>query len=55
MEEEAREILRVAVASPEQGEQNLAELIRNRFAGLGGIELPDLRREFMREPPKFEE
>ncbi|MGD0696122.1 MAG: plasmid stabilization protein [Terriglobia bacterium] len=53
MEEEAREILRTAVTTELHGEPNLAESIRRRFAPFGGVELPDLPREPMREPPKF--
>lgn len=53
MEEEAREILRMAVTTELHGEPNLAESIRRRFAPFGGVELPDLLREPMREPPKF--
>ncbi|HKD01229.1 MAG TPA: hypothetical protein VKB77_02330 [Terriglobales bacterium] len=54
MEEEAREILRSAlVSSPPGG--NLAEMIRRRFAPLGGVNLELPRRDPVREPPRFEE
>lgn len=33
---------------------NLAEAIKQRFAPLGGFELPEIIREPMREPPSFE-
>jgi plasmid stability protein len=53
MEEEAREILRAALAERRTGEGNLAGSIRRRFAAAGGVELADLPREPMRRPPKF--
>jgi plasmid stability protein len=54
MEEEAREILTVALARQGLTESNLGESIRRRFAALGGVELADLPREPMREPPSFD-
>jgi antitoxin FitA len=53
MEEEAREILKVALTADGVGPSNLAESIRRRFAALGGVDLPDLPREPMRQPPQF--
>jgi antitoxin FitA len=53
MEEEVREILRMAVSDDRSGEGNLAESIRRRFAAVGGVDLPVLRREPLRRPPKF--
>ena len=53
MEEEAREILRVALTGKDSTERNLAESIRRRFATIGGVEFADLPREPMRQPPKF--
>lgn len=53
MEEEAREILKAALASERAGQRNLAKSIRGRFAVLGGIELPELSRESMQRPPQF--
>jgi len=53
MEEEAREILRVALAGTSAAPRNLAEAIRKRFAPLGGIDLPDLPRDAMRQPPEL--
>lgn len=51
MEEEAREILRAALsAEPQQGRHNLAERIRSRIAGVGGVELDIPAREPIREP-----
>jgi plasmid stability protein len=53
MEEEAREILRAAVAGKGESKTNLAESIRRRFAAVGGVELSETPREAMREPPRF--
>ncbi len=53
MEEEARAILKLTLASGSQAERNLAQSIRRRFAALGGVELPELAREPMRRPPKI--
>jgi hypothetical protein len=54
MEEEAREILTVALAGKAVTGTNLGESIRQRFAALGGVEPADLPREPMREPPSFD-
>ena len=53
MEEEAREILKAALSNETSSHRNLAESIRARFAGLGGVELPEVPREPMRRPPKL--
>ena len=53
MEEEARVILREAVASG-AGPDNLASAIRARFAPFGGVELELPPRELARAPPKFD-
>lgn len=55
MEEEVREILRSSLADEGRRPANLAEAIRNRFAPLGGVDLPLPPREPMREPPRFDE
>ena len=52
MEEEARTLLRAALSEDIVGEGNLADAIRARFRGLGGVELRLPAREPMREPPK---
>ncbi len=54
MEEEARQILRAALAEAPQAPANLAERVRARFAGLGDIELPIAEREPLRAPPSFD-
>lgn len=56
MEQEAREILRAAVAEspkPQTG-RSLAEEIRELFAPLGGVELEPYPRKTIRDPPKFD-
>jgi plasmid stability protein len=55
MEEEAREILQAAVSAPEQSGKGLYESIRALFEPLGGVDLPEIPRGPMREPPKFDE
>ena len=54
MEEEAREILRAALSVQDPPGYNLATRIHRRFAEIGGMELPTIEREPMREPPGFE-
>ena len=53
MEEEARHILREALAGDHAAEGNLAEAIRRRFARFGGVELDLPKRERIRKPPTF--
>jgi antitoxin FitA len=55
MEEEARTILRAALAGPADAQKNLFDRIHGRFAALGGAELAIPPREAGREPPSFEE
>lgn len=52
MEEEARTLLRTALAVDTTARGSLAEAIRARFRRLGGVELRLPAREPMREPPK---
>ena len=54
MEEEARQILRVALSPNSRNPVNLARAIRARFAPLGGVDLDLPPREPMREPPRFD-
>ena len=51
MENEARDILRVALSSESHTSRDLVESIRCRFTAVGGIELDLPPRELMREPP----
>ena len=53
MEEEARQILKAALATKMKSQPNLAESIRARFGPLGGVKVPKLPRKPMREPPDF--
>ena len=55
MEEEAREILRSAVAASSGTNVDLAEAIRRRFSAFGGIELRLPARDRMRPAPDFAE
>ena len=52
MEDEARNILRAALAESGNSPSNIAAAIRRRFQPLGGVELRLPAREPMREPPK---
>jgi plasmid stability protein len=53
MEEEARNILRAALAEETTTSLNLAEAIRRRFRPSGGVKLRLPNRQPMREPPKL--
>jgi plasmid stability protein len=50
MEDEARHILRAALAKASPRESGLVERIRERFAPLGDVQLPIATREPVREP-----
>ncbi len=50
MEQEAREILKSALAQTSKKKSNLAERIREIFGPLGGVELERLPRELMPDP-----
>ena len=52
MEDEAREILRTALATAGDASPDLATSICRRFAVIGGVELDIPPREPMREPPE---
>ncbi|NBC66635.1 MAG: Arc family DNA-binding protein [Bacteroidetes bacterium] len=55
MEEEVRSILKETFAKEPGQPENLAERIHKRFAAFGGVNLPDIEREPIREPINFEE
>ena len=55
VEDEARDILVAALRGGTGRAGGLAVSIQARFAALGGVEMPDVPREAMREPPTFEE
>ena len=50
MEQEAREILKGALAQKSKKRANLADRIRDIFSPLGGVELERLPREAIRDP-----
>lgn len=54
MEEEARQILRAELADGGKRPPNLIDAVRRRIEPLGGVELPEIPREPMRDPPNFE-
>lgn len=53
MEEEARIILNSALSKEADQSKDLASAIRKRFKPLGGVNLPELPREPIREPLDF--
>lgn len=55
MEEEVRAILREAISSPPAPGIHIVDAIRRRMAAVGGVDLGEIVREPMREPPDFEE
>jgi antitoxin FitA len=54
MEAELRSILRDALREEHDGEPNLAQAIRRRFAPLGGVELEIHPPVPVGEPPSFD-
>ncbi len=54
MEQEAREILRSALAVEAAPTRNLGTAIRERFVPYGGVDLDIPPRDPMREPPRFD-
>jgi len=50
MEDEARDILRAALSAGADRTPHLVNRIRSRVARVGGIDLPDVPREPMRDP-----
>ncbi len=55
MEDEARDILRLALGGKPEARGGLAASIRARFAAMGGVEMPAVERDAMRVPPSFGE
>jgi plasmid stability protein len=55
VEDEVRDILRVALAAGENDHRSLVEAIRARFAPLGGVELHIPPREAIRTVPELDE
>lgn len=54
MEDEVRDILKIALSAEEVRPANLALSIRSRMAPLGGVELDIPAREPIRDVPGFE-
>ena len=54
MEEEARQILKVALTGKGAIRLNLVESIRKKIDPLGGVNLPKIPRGPMRPPPNFQ-
>lgn len=55
MEEEARDILRAALATEAPQPDNLYAAIRELVEPFGGVDLPEIPREPIRDPPDFSE
>lgn len=53
MEDEARDILRSALSTDMARPRDLGQAISERFRKLGGVELPEVSREAIRQPPDF--
>ncbi|NYT32303.1 plasmid stabilization protein [Rhizobium sp. WYCCWR 11128] len=54
MEDEARDILRTALATTEPVARNLADTIRARLKSVGGVELEIPPRQPIRDAPDFD-
>ena len=54
MEEEARQILREALAEAPAPAVDLGQRIRARFSSIGGVDLPVTPREAVRTPPALD-
>ncbi|EJB01282.1 plasmid stability protein [Rhizobium leguminosarum bv. trifolii WSM597] len=54
MEDEARDILRTALATTEPAARNLAATIRARLQSVGGVELEIPPRQPIRNAPDFD-
>ena len=55
MEDEARDILKAALAREAQPPRNLYDAIRARIEPLGGVDLPPFPDGPMPDPPKFDD
>lgn len=55
IEEEARQILRLAFSEPSQKTGGLGSKISKRFTEIGGVELPQPVRSLPRQPVSFGE
>lgn len=55
MEDEARDILRSALSTEIPRPRSLGQAIHDRFAAIGGVDLPEIPREPARASVTFEE
>jgi antitoxin FitA len=55
LEEEVKEILRIALLENNEDSLNLATMIEQRFANLGEFELPEIKREPIFTVSSFEQ
>jgi plasmid stability protein len=55
MEDEVRDILRAALSTEMPRPRDLGQAINERFAVLGGVDLPELPRDQLRAPVDFGE
>jgi plasmid stability protein len=53
MEDETRDILKSVLATDNPASAHLGDAIQRRFAPLGGVDLPAVKRELPRDPPDF--
>jgi antitoxin FitA len=54
VEDEARDILRCVLNQQPQGPRNLGTAIHDLFRPFGGFDMPEVPRDKMREPPRFD-
>jgi len=55
IEQEVQNILELVKNNEEKNMTNLADRIQDLFVPLGGVELPDIPRDQIENPPNFEE
>lgn len=55
MEDEARDVLRSALSTETPRPRVLGQAIHKRFGAIGGVDLPDVPREAIRQPVDFGE
>lgn len=53
-EQEARDTLHSGLSTEPVRPHDLGQTIHERFAALGGVDLPEISRQPSREPPSFE-
>ena len=55
MEEEARTILKSVLSESKRDEASFVQAVRRHISPLGGVVLPEIPRDPMREPPGFDQ